>query len=66
VDHDQVVECAQEQQVVQRGRAALGFWDDVVRVAVEGLSPASGGGAVLVAQDQRAAQAGRDGGGVRR
>ena len=57
---DPVVLGAQQHQVVQGGRAAVGPVPDVVGVAPAGGSAAAGERAAAVAHDQRPPQRGRD------
>src|SRR5580704_14493856 len=61
VDHDEVVERAQEGEVDQAGRAAFVAGPDVVRVTACGRLVAAGPAAVPVPQDDQAAQVRRDG-----
>ena len=53
---DAVVLAAEQDEVVQAGRAAVGPVDDVVGVAHHGWAGAAGEGAVVVAGDQGAPQ----------
>jgi hypothetical protein len=62
VDHDLVVEEAQEHAVFDAGLAAVGLVPDVVHLARGGgLVAPPGPLAVLVPQDDRVADPGRDG-----
>src|SRR5712691_13355292 len=60
VDDDQVVEGAEQDQLGQFGAAAFAAGGGVVHVAGVGWLVAAGGGAVPVAEDDGAAQVGRD------
>src|SRR3984957_1471063 len=64
VDHDLVVVAAEQDAVLEAGVAAVGFVRDVVHLARgSGLVAAAGPPAALIAQDDRVADAGRDGAG---
>ena len=60
VNDHQMVEVAEQGQVVQAGRAAFGPRDQVVHVTADGRGGAAGEGAVPVALDDGAAQVRRD------
>src|ERR1700734_855682 len=64
VDADVVVELAQQHAVAHGGFAAVFLVLQVVHVAPGGGSPAAGPGAAAVAEEDGAADAGRDGVGV--
>src|SRR5579859_2017574 len=65
VDHDLVVIAAEQDAVFEAGVAAVGFVLDVVDLARGGgLVAAARPAAALIAQDDRVADAGRDGAGV--